>query len=58
MDQRCTVGEADSLGNVNWGGGYGGLLSATFYSHADAVTFFDTLQTSKGPSLGTNFTLR
>lgn len=39
------------------GGGYGGLLSATFYSTADAVAFFDDLDTAKGPSLGTNFTL-
>ncbi|KAF2176403.1 cystathionine gamma-synthase-like protein [Zopfia rhizophila CBS 207.26] len=38
-------------------GGYGGLLSATFYSTQDAVTFFDSLDTVKGPSLGTNFTL-
>lgn len=39
-------------------GGYGGLLSATFYSKQDAVSFFDNLDTVKGPSLGTNFTLR
>lgn len=39
-------------------GRYGGLLSATFYDHADAVAFFDNLATAKGPSLGTNFTLR
>ncbi|KAF1810577.1 PLP-dependent transferase [Eremomyces bilateralis CBS 781.70] len=38
-------------------GGYGGLLSATFYSQSDAKTFFDNLDTAKGPSLGTNFTL-
>lgn len=38
-------------------GGYGGLLSATFYSTADTVAFFDNLDTAKGPSLGTNFTL-
>lgn len=38
-------------------GGYGGLLSATFYSRADAIAFFDNLDTVKGPSLGTNFTL-
>ncbi|KAF2737923.1 cystathionine gamma-synthase-like protein [Polyplosphaeria fusca] len=41
----------------NPGGGYGGLLSATFYSKQDAVAFFDNLDTVKGPSLGTNFTL-
>lgn len=39
-------------------GGYGGLLSATFHKREDAVTFFDNLATAKGPSLGTNFTLR
>jgi cystathionine gamma-synthase len=39
-------------------GGYGGLLSVTFYSTIEAVTFFDALETAKGPSLGTNFTIR
>jgi cystathionine gamma-synthase len=39
-------------------GGYGGLLSATFFSTAQAIAFFDALDTEKGPSLGTNFTLR
>jgi cystathionine gamma-synthase len=38
-------------------GGYGGLLSATFYSIGDAEAFYDNLDTHKGPSLGTNFTL-
>lgn len=38
-------------------GGYGGLLSATFHSVHDAAVFFDHLNTHKGPSLGTNFTL-
>jgi cystathionine gamma-synthase len=38
-------------------GGYGGLLSVTFYSMEDAVRFFDAVETAKGPSLGTNFTL-
>jgi cystathionine gamma-synthase len=38
-------------------GGYGGLASATFHSVKDAELFYDALQTSKGPSLGTNFTL-
>ncbi|KAF2814051.1 cystathionine gamma-synthase [Mytilinidion resinicola] len=45
----------DQCRNPN--GGYGGLLSATFYSTADAVAFFDHIDTAKGPSLGTNFTL-
>lgn len=38
-------------------GGYGGLLSVTFHTTADAIEVFDTLETAKGPSLGTNFTL-
>ncbi|KAF2144619.1 uncharacterized protein K452DRAFT_325148 [Aplosporella prunicola CBS 121167] len=38
-------------------GGYGGLLSATFFSTEEAIAFFDNLDTAKGPSLGTNFTL-
>ncbi|KAF2760725.1 PLP-dependent transferase [Pseudovirgaria hyperparasitica] len=38
-------------------GGYGGLLSATFYATEDAIAFYDHLDTAKGPSLGTNFTL-
>ncbi|KAK4694899.1 hypothetical protein P7C71_g2754, partial [Lecanoromycetidae sp. Uapishka_2] len=41
----------------NPNGGYGGLLSVTFKTTAQAVTFFDKLETAKGPSLGTNFTL-
>ena len=32
-------------------------MSATFYTKADAIAFFDNLDTVKGPSLGTNFTL-
>ena len=39
-------------------GGYGGLFSVTFHSTAAAIKFFDSLATAKGPSLGTNFTLR
>lgn len=39
-------------------GGYGGLLSMTFHCRGDAIAFFDNLDTVKGPSLGTNFTLR
>lgn len=45
----------DKCRNPN--GGYGGLLSATFYTRGDAIAFFDSLDTVKGPSLGTNFTL-
>ena len=39
-------------------GGYGGLFSVTFHSNAEAIAFYDTLEVLKGPSLGTNFTLR
>ncbi|KAL9595446.1 MAG: hypothetical protein Q9219_006437 [cf. Caloplaca sp. 3 TL-2023] len=38
-------------------GGYGGLLSITFRTLPEAVAFYDALETAKGPSLGTNFTL-
>ncbi|KAK4556308.1 Cystathionine gamma-synthase [Recurvomyces mirabilis] len=38
-------------------GGYGGLLSCTFHRMEDAQVFYDYLETQKGPSLGTNFTL-
>ena len=38
-------------------GGYGGLLSATFVTPEHAQRFYDAIQTCKGPSLGTNFTL-
>jgi cystathionine gamma-synthase len=38
-------------------GGYGGLLSATFHTDEDVIAFYDNLDTEKGPSLGTNFTL-
>lgn len=38
-------------------GGYGGLLSCTLQSTAQAIAFYDALDTAKGPSLGTNFTL-
>ena len=38
-------------------GGYGGLISCTFQTKAQAIAFYDALDTAKGPSLGTNFTL-
>lgn len=46
----------DSCRNPN--GGYGGLFSVTFHATEAAVAFFDVLEVLKGPSLGTNFTLR
>ena len=38
-------------------GGYGGLLSIVFHNDAHAIIFYDAIETAKGPSLGTNFTL-
>lgn len=32
-------------------------MSVTFPTKEDVTTFFDALETAKGPSLGTNFTL-
>jgi cystathionine gamma-synthase len=46
----------DAVRNPN--GGYGGLFSVTFHSTPEAMAFFDNLEALKGPSLGTNFTLR
>lgn len=39
------------------GGGYGGLISISFHGPAQAMAFYDAIDTAKGPSLGTNFTL-
>ncbi|KAK0714287.1 pyridoxal phosphate-dependent transferase [Apiosordaria backusii] len=39
------------------GGGYGGLISVVFHHKEQAVAFYDAVDTAKGPSLGTNFTL-
>jgi cystathionine gamma-synthase len=33
------------------------LLSFTFHNTDQAIAFFDRIETAKGPSLGTNFTL-
>lgn len=38
-------------------GGYGALISIIFKDEIDAICFFNTINISKGPSLGTNFTL-
>ncbi|QPG75555.1 hypothetical protein FOA43_002910 [Brettanomyces nanus] len=38
-------------------GGYGALMSIIFNDPTDAVCFFNSVRLSKGPSLGTNFTL-
>lgn len=39
------------------GGGYGGLMSFTLTSASKAQKFYDNLPLTKGPSLGTEFTL-
>ncbi len=39
------------------GAGYGGLLSVVFHDRSQAMAFYDAIETAKGPSLGTNFTL-
>lgn len=39
------------------GAGYGGLLSVVFRRGEQARAFYDAVETAKGPSLGTNFTL-
>jgi cystathionine gamma-synthase len=39
------------------GGGYGGLISVVLRRREQAVAFYDAIDTAKGPSLGTNFTL-
>ena len=51
--ERCRVRGADGAPV----GGYGGLFSLTFTSVEASRAFFDALPFSKGPSLGTNFTL-
>ncbi|KAL7784124.1 pyridoxal phosphate-dependent transferase [Trichoderma ceciliae] len=38
-------------------GGYGGLLSVVFTHAQHAQVFYNNLETAKGPSLGSNFTL-
>ncbi|GKZ37588.1 hypothetical protein AbraIFM66950_009203 [Aspergillus brasiliensis] len=38
-------------------GGYGGLISFVFHKKEHAIAFYDRIETAKGPSLGTNFTL-
>jgi len=39
------------------GGGYGGLISFVLKNRKKSIKFFDSLKVSKGPSLGTDFTL-
>ena len=38
-------------------GGYGGLFTIKFQTQRQARAFYNVLETAKGPSLGTNFTL-
>ena len=44
-------------GGVEHDAGYGGLMSIVLHPHICPRTFYDKLDVSKGPSLGTNFTL-
>ena len=47
----------DLFKQVSTGRGYGGLLSILLEQHICQRTFYDALGISKGPSLGTNFSL-
>lgn len=47
----------NNYAQVATGVGHGGLFSLLLGGHVCKRTFFDTLDISKGPSLGTNFTL-
>lgn len=49
--------DADDEGSAVHESGYGGLMSVVLSSHVCRRTFYDVLPLSKGPSLGTNFTL-
>ncbi|KAI1007528.1 Cystathionine gamma-synthase [Podosphaera aphanis] len=52
---NSTKGNYDACRTLN--GGYGGLISFTFHKKDQAIAFYDRIETAKGPSLGTNFTL-
>ena len=43
--------------NKNLDGGYGGLFSIVFKTKKQAIQFYNQLEVSKGPSLGTEYTL-
>jgi cystathionine gamma-synthase len=47
----------DMFRHVSTGLGYGGLMSILLEPHMCQRSFYDALHISKGPSLGTNFTL-
>ncbi|ERT02760.1 hypothetical protein HMPREF1624_01062 [Sporothrix schenckii ATCC 58251] len=59
--EACRIGAAlegpASTGAAHRIGGYGGLLSFSLQTKAQAIAFYDAVETAKGPSLGTNFTL-
>ncbi|CAK7266229.1 Cystathionine gamma-synthase [Sporothrix epigloea] len=55
--EACRIGATADASQGQHVGGYGGLLSFCFYHKAQAIAFYDTVETAKGPSLGTNFTL-
>ncbi|CAK7567572.1 MAG: Cystathionine gamma-synthase [Sporothrix epigloea] len=55
--EACRIGATADSNHGQQVGGYGGLLSFCFHHKAQAIAFYDTVETAKGPSLGTNFTL-
>ncbi|CAK7208980.1 Cystathionine gamma-synthase [Sporothrix curviconia] len=55
--EACRIGATADSAHGHRVGGYGGLLSFSFHHKAQAIAFYDAVETAKGPSLGTNFTL-
>ncbi|CAK7207595.1 Cystathionine gamma-synthase [Sporothrix eucalyptigena] len=55
--EACRIGASADSAHGHRVGGYGGLLSFSFHHKAQAIAFYDAVETAKGPSLGTNFTL-
>ncbi|CAK7233207.1 Cystathionine gamma-synthase [Sporothrix bragantina] len=55
--EACRIHAAADSTHGHREGGYGGLLSFSFHNKAQAIAFYDAVDTAKGPSLGTNFTL-
>ena len=57
LPATTVVGGGDALAGSGDAPGGGGLFSIVFDDPGRAPRFFDALRVSKGPSLGTNFTL-
>lgn len=63
--EDCRIGSPQQIARSGKGprpldpdeGGYGMLFTVTFVSEQASEAFYDALPISKGPSLGTNFTL-